>query len=67
MGYRVWVNNYFRSTTGLAFGGTKSSGYGREHCIETLNDYTYAKIIRIPSGLGSIPVWRGSAEILGKK
>ena len=66
-GFRVWINNYFRATLGLGFGGTKQSGYGREHFIETLNDYTYSKTIRIPSGLGSIPSWRGVADILGRK
>ncbi|TVY65510.1 Aldehyde dehydrogenase citD [Lachnellula suecica] len=62
----VWVNNYNRATVGLAFGGTKHSGFGREHCIETMHDYTFSKSIRIPSGLGSIPHWRGVAATVGK-
>lgn len=36
----VWVNNYFRNVLGTPFGGMKHSGYGREHCIETLYEWT---------------------------
>ncbi|OQU98737.1 hypothetical protein CLAIMM_04474 isoform 1 [Cladophialophora immunda] len=55
----VFVNNYHRNALGTPFGGTKSSGFGREHCIETLHDYTWAKTVRIPSGRGEVPRWRG--------
>lgn len=59
----VWVNNYFRSVLGTPFGGVKDSGHGREHCIETLLEYTTAKTINAPSGMGKIPAWRAIAEI----
>jgi hypothetical protein len=45
------------------FGGTKHSGYGREHAIETLREHTYTKIVRFPSGLGTIPAWRALDDI----
>ncbi|MGV0811047.1 aldehyde dehydrogenase family protein [Mycolicibacterium boenickei] len=51
------VNNYHRGMVGSPFGGTKASGYGREHCLETLMEYSYAKVIRIPSGNAAIPRW----------
>jgi acyl-CoA reductase-like NAD-dependent aldehyde dehydrogenase len=33
------INNYFRGVIGTPFGGTKHSGYGREHAIETLREF----------------------------
>ncbi|RVX75936.1 hypothetical protein B0A52_00293 [Exophiala mesophila] len=54
----VFINNYQRRALGTPFGGTKASGFGREHCIETLHDYSWAKNVRIPSGRGTIPRWR---------
>ncbi|MBD0669996.1 hypothetical protein BU198_28415 [Streptomyces sp. CBMA156] len=51
------VNNYHRGILGSPFGGTKASGYGREHCIETLAEYGFAKLIRIPSGEAEVPRW----------
>jgi acyl-CoA reductase-like NAD-dependent aldehyde dehydrogenase len=59
----VFINNYFRGTGGTPFGGTKHSGYGREHAIETLREYSYTKIVRFPSGLGTIPSWRALDDI----
>jgi acyl-CoA reductase-like NAD-dependent aldehyde dehydrogenase len=59
----VLVNNYFRGLLGLPFGGTKHSGYGREHTIETLSHFGYRKLIRIPSGIGTWPEWRAVTEI----
>jgi len=59
----AFINNYFRGTQGTPFGGTKHSGYGREHAIETLREYSYTKIVRYPSGLGTIPEWRALADI----
>jgi acyl-CoA reductase-like NAD-dependent aldehyde dehydrogenase len=59
----VFVNNYFRGVIGTPFGGTKYSGYGREHAIETLREFTYTKMVRFPSGLGTIPSWRAVADI----
>jgi acyl-CoA reductase-like NAD-dependent aldehyde dehydrogenase len=58
----VFVNNYFRGVIGTPFGGTKYSGYGREHAIETLREFTYTKMVRFPSGLGTIPSWRAVGD-----
>jgi acyl-CoA reductase-like NAD-dependent aldehyde dehydrogenase len=62
----VLANNYFRGAVGNPFGGIKHSGYGREHAIETLREFSYAKMIRYPSGTGSIPAWRAVTTILGE-
>lgn len=53
----VFVNNYNRMALGTPFGGAKHSGYGREHCIDTLREYARPKNIRVPSGLGPVPGW----------
>ncbi|MGN0096960.1 MAG: aldehyde dehydrogenase family protein [Corynebacterium sp.] len=58
----VFVNNYFRSFVGVPFGGTKKSGYGREHAAETLSEFGYTKTVRIPSGHGDVPQWAGAVE-----
>jgi hypothetical protein len=57
------TNNYFRDVIGTPFGGTKHSGYGREHAIETLREFSYTKMVRFPSGLGTIPSWRAVDDI----
>ena len=59
----IFLNNYNRMALGTPFGGTKSSGYGREHCLETLKEYTWAKNMRYPTGLGTIGGW-SKAEAL---
>lgn len=61
----VLVNNYFRGVLGTPFGGVKHSGFGREHAIETLHEFTFAKMIRFPSGLGTIPQWRAVGDVFG--
>jgi acyl-CoA reductase-like NAD-dependent aldehyde dehydrogenase len=53
----VYINNYFRGGVGAPFGGTKASGFGREHCIQTLYEYGWSKTVREPSGSGPIPQW----------
>lgn len=59
----VFVNNYFRNVLGIPFGGAKSTGYGREHCVETLREWSRAKVINQPSGLGQIPSWRAVKDV----
>lgn len=54
----VLINNYFRSMIGSPFGGTKSSGYGREHHASTMLEFTYSKAIRTPTGQPPIRRWR---------
>lgn len=59
----VLINNYHRNLLGTPFGGVKKSGYGREHCIQTLREYSHSKNIRFPSGLGSIATWPALREL----
>lgn len=61
----IWVNNYHRALVGTPFGGSKHSGYGREHCIETLREWTYPKGVHARSGLGDVPNWRSVTDIFG--
>ncbi len=60
----VMVNNYSRAFLGTPFGGYGDSGYGREHAIESLLEFTRTKNIREPSGLGAIPEWDALSELL---
>ncbi|MBS0429444.1 MAG: aldehyde dehydrogenase [Proteobacteria bacterium] len=54
----VYINNYRRRMAGTPFGGTKASGYGREHSAQTMDEYSYSKALRIPSGSTEIrPTW----------
>ncbi len=54
----VMINNYFRNgAAGMPFGGTKASGYGREHSIETLKEFGRLKLVTMSSGLGETPYW----------
>lgn len=61
----VFINNYHRNLLGTPFGGVKQSGYGREHCIQTLREYAHAKNIRFPSGLGTVPTWAALPDLFG--
>lgn len=61
----VLANNYYREIVGTPFGGIKHSGHGREHAIETLREFSYEKLIRYPSGTGSIPAWRAVSDVYG--
>lgn len=60
----VMINNYSRALLGTPFGGFKDSGYGREHAIESLLEFTRTKNIREPSGIGTIPEWPVLDELL---
>ena len=61
----VWVNNYNRNMLGTPFGGVKHSGYGREHCIETLYEWCKPKAVHTISGIGDVPSWRAVRDIFG--
>lgn len=56
----VFVNNYNRAFLGTPFGGNRNSGYGREHAVQTLREFQKTKSVRLPSGLGEVPVWSGA-------
>jgi acyl-CoA reductase-like NAD-dependent aldehyde dehydrogenase len=43
----VWVNSYKRVNPGSPFGGTGSSGYGREMGFEAIREYTEPKSVWI--------------------
>ncbi|RVX65795.1 hypothetical protein B0A52_10326 [Exophiala mesophila] len=60
----VLINNYNRGVMGTPFGGAKHSGYGREHCMETLHEYSRPKNIRMPSGRGVIGGWSKVHELV---
>ena len=59
----VFLNNYFRGAGGMPFGGTKASGYGREHTLDTLKEYGRVKLVSMPTGLAPIPRWQGVADV----
>nr|UBX54552.1 aldehyde dehydrogenase [Aspergillus sp.] len=59
----VLVNNYYRALLGTPFGGVKDSGYGREHWLGTLREWSRIKNVRFPSGLGPIPCWSGATDV----
>lgn len=61
----VYVNNYHRAGIGIPFGGTKHSGFGREHAWDTLREYGYSKTLRLVSGPEPVPAWPVAAEVLG--
>ncbi len=48
----VFLNHYSRRELfGTPFGGTKHSGFGRLQAAQTLNEFGYAKSLRLPTGL----------------
>ncbi len=59
----VFANTYHRSMIGTPFGGTKASGYGREHAVQTLHEFARLKVVRIPSGEAEIPLWSGARAV----
>ncbi len=63
----IFLNNYNRMALGSPFGGTKHSGYGREHCLETLKEYTWAKNMRFPSGLGVVGGWSKAQSLVANQ
>ena len=63
----VFINNYDRALSGSPFGGTKHSGYGREHTPDTLNEYGYTRTVRLPSGQRPLPLWPAVADVLPQR
>ena len=59
----VFANTYNRAIGGAPFGGTKKSGYGREHAVQTLREFGRSKVVWIPSGEADIPQWSGAADV----
>ncbi|EKS6740449.1 aldehyde dehydrogenase [Enterobacter ludwigii] len=47
----VWINHYSNMAEGLAFGGYKNSGLGREFCKTTLDAYTQIKTVTFQTEL----------------
>jgi acyl-CoA reductase-like NAD-dependent aldehyde dehydrogenase len=41
----VWINCYKRANPGSPFGGVRSSGYGRDLGIESMEEYTSPKSV----------------------
>ncbi|MDQ4117000.1 MAG: aldehyde dehydrogenase family protein, partial [Actinomycetota bacterium] len=62
----VMINNFNRALLGTPFGGVKDSGYGREHSIESLLEFTRTKNVREPSGIGTVPEWPVLDELLAR-
>ncbi|KXT15311.1 hypothetical protein AC579_2818 [Pseudocercospora musae] len=48
-------NDYTRMALGVPSGGTKHSGYGRQHCIETPNGWRTTKSIHTVSDSAPVP------------
>jgi acyl-CoA reductase-like NAD-dependent aldehyde dehydrogenase len=47
---QVWINCYQACDSALPFGGYKESGWGRETCRETLDEYTELKTVVVNLG-----------------
>jgi acyl-CoA reductase-like NAD-dependent aldehyde dehydrogenase len=47
---QVWLNCYEACDSALPFGGYKESGWGRETCRETLDEYTELKTVVLSLG-----------------
>ena len=43
----VWINQYFNLNSTAPFGGAKESGIRREHCHDTLSQYSRLKSITV--------------------
>jgi acyl-CoA reductase-like NAD-dependent aldehyde dehydrogenase len=63
----VMINNYNRAFLGTPFGGFGDSGYGREHAIESLLEFTRTKSVREPSGMAPIPEWPALDDVVGPR
>ena len=47
---QLWINCYQACDSALPFGGYKESGWGRETCRETLDEYTELKTVVVNVG-----------------
>ena len=61
----VFVNNYNRVFLGSPFGGVGASGFGREHCKETLAEFGFMKAVRTPNGSSEVKSWGALPALLG--
>jgi betaine-aldehyde dehydrogenase len=52
----VWINSYKRVNPGSPFGGTGSSGYGREMGFDAMREYTQVKSVWVNVD-AQIPAW----------
>jgi aldehyde dehydrogenase len=43
----IWINKWYNFTPGVAGGGYKQSGFGREGGLATLDHYTHTKVVAI--------------------
>jgi acyl-CoA reductase-like NAD-dependent aldehyde dehydrogenase len=59
----VFINNYNRGFLGTPFGGVGSSGYGREQAVTAINDFAQPKTVRVPSGIGTVPIWEAARRV----
>jgi aldehyde dehydrogenase (NAD+) len=50
---QVFINSYFSGGVETPFGGSKSSGFGREKGVEAIHHYTQVKTITVPIDGGS--------------
>jgi aldehyde dehydrogenase (NAD+) len=58
----VWINCYKRVNPGSPFGGTRSSGYGREMGFEAMHEYTEAKSVWVNVD-ADLPPWYERPEV----
>lgn len=53
----VWVNRYFNHRPGMALGGYKQSGYGREFAHDILREYTHTKGVVVSLDDGPVGIF----------
>lgn len=53
----VWVNRYYNLKPGMAIGGYKQSGFGREFCFDVLDHYTVTKSVVINLAEGKLGIF----------
>jgi len=59
----VFINNYHRGFLGTPFGGVGASGYGREQAVTAISEFAQPKTVRIPSGIGTVPMWEAARRV----